>query len=186
MTTLDAKNTTLLCTGWTLTPAHVVRARLSRTTWVIAHESFLLFTFWADHGVGVRTSVSHLLALLAGVFHAFGTVWRAHAAAEVMIALRTPRIPQQAHLLAPSALCMRAPSASNPPWLHAERAIAPERLRALAPAVLVDTLVAIFTHGVAEVICFLEALRALAHHLSNISEPCLQPACLVIVRTCRL
>ena len=99
-----------------------------------------------------------------------------------MIALRTPGVPQQAHLLATSALRMRAPSTSNTPRLHTEGAIATELLRTLAPTVLIDTLVAIFAYRVAEVIGLLKALRALADHLSNISEPCLQPACLVIVR----
>ena len=99
-----------------------------------------------------------------------------------MIALRTPGVPQQAHLLPASALRMRAPSTSNTPRLHTEGAIATELLRTLAPTVLIDTLVAIFAYRVAEVIGLLKALRALADHLSNISEPCLQPACLVIVR----
>ena len=81
---------------------------------------------------------------------------------------------------------MRAPSTSNSPRLHTEGAIASEGLRALTPAVLVDTLIAIFAHGVAEVIGLLEALGALTDHLSYVSEPCLEPACLVIVRTCWL
>ena len=103
-----------------------------------------------------------------------------------MIALRTPWVPQQAHLLAPSALCMRAPSTPMSPRLHTKSAVAPEGLRALAPAILIDTLIAILAHRIAQVVSLLKTVRALANHLSDISESCLQPACFVTARTYRL
>ena len=63
----EAKNTTLFGVSRTFTPADVVGASLTIATWVIAQESFLLFSLGTDHGMSVLSGESLLGALSAKI-----------------------------------------------------------------------------------------------------------------------
>jgi len=71
---------------------------------------------------------------------------------------------------------VRAPSAADRLGLLTEGAVAVEAVRALAPAVLADSLEAILALGIAEIVGELKTWAACAHHLTHISVASLEPA----------
>ena len=99
-TMFKTKNTALLSESRTSAPAYVVHTSLSIATFIIAHETFLLFAWRTDHRVSVWTSIVVLGTHHASVAHTSRAVLCAQAATLAVVTFRAFWVPKKAKLLA--------------------------------------------------------------------------------------
>jgi len=145
----QAESTTLGGAGWAASPADWADAiSLIRAVWV-AEGSGLNKLGWADEWLGV-SDVSVVRALGAGdanVIHAGWAVWRADAAANVVVVLSALWVPEGAPLLALWLLLNVTSTSSVGSWLVAEGSVVEEFLWAEFPADLTIWLVSVLAWG---------------------------------------
>lgn len=153
-----------------------MRACLTGSARIVAHEALLLLALGADHRMRVLSRVALFGAELPFVTHAFWADRRAQATTLSSIAFRALRVPQKSPLLASLAHFLGSPTPSNGVRLLAIGAVAAELWRAEAPAEFVDTHESVFTHRVAQVVGLFQSWSTLAYHLTDVTELGLQPA----------
>ena len=145
----QAEGSALGCSGWAASPADWADAiSFIRAVWV-AEGAGLNKLAWADEWCGV-SDVSVVGALSAGdanVVHAGWAVWRADAAANVVVVLSALWVPEGAPLLALWLLLNVTSTSSVGGWLVAEGSVVEEFVWAEFPADLTIWLVAVLAWG---------------------------------------
>ena len=145
----QAEGSALGGAGWAATPADWADAiSFIRAVWV-AEGARLNELAWADEWCGV-SDVSVVGALGAGdanVVHASWAVWRADAAANVVVVLSALWVPEGAPLLALWLLLNVTSASSVGSWLVAEGSVVEEFVWAEFPADLTIWLVAVLAWG---------------------------------------
>jgi len=145
----QAECATLASAGWAASPADWADAiSLIRAVWV-AEGSGLNKLAWADEWLRV-SEISVVRTLGAGdanVIHAGWAVWRADAAANVVVVLSALRVPEGTPLFALWLLLNVSSTSSVGSWLVAEGSVVEEFLWAEFPADFTIWLVSVLAWG---------------------------------------